>query len=75
MAADKTHQFKRFIKFSGKDEAWHNWSKRFFAMATARVSLEELIPMDANTKQHANQNTLAYVDLILYVKMTLFLRL
>ena len=65
MTADETHRSIRVIEFSGKEEDWHKWSKRFLAMATARGYLDVLIPVDIMTKQDANQNTLAYVDLTL----------
>jgi DNA-binding ferritin-like protein (Dps family) len=65
MTADETHRSIRVIEFSGKEEDWHKWSKRFLAMATARGYLDVLIPVDIKTTQDANQNTLAHVDLTL----------
>ena len=54
MTADETHRSIRVIKFSGKEEDWHKWSKRFLAMAIAKGYLEVLITVDAKTEQDAN---------------------
>ena len=59
MTADEMNRSIRIVEFSEKEEDWHKWSKRLrlLAMATVRGYLDVLIPIDAKTKQDANQNT------------------
>ena len=55
----------RVIEFSGKDEDWNRWSKTFKAMSVTKGYNEVLTLKAGGGTQDADQNIMAYGDLLL----------
>ena len=76
MVKDQEEKSIRILTFSGKDEDWDMWSKKFLAMAQRKkyksvltgktaIPREDAVLTDDNEKKAREANEKAYSDLIL----------